>query len=218
MSDNLKRPETVNPAILMQMDEYIDQIYEAAKIYYNFEENLKKMNESKEKNNEEKIYMISKDFLDNFKNKINYDKTKALFANPDDEENKQKIKDLLMTYNYEELELIIFGVMRVYGDFETIEEDCKKGFEFVNYEFLDKLECFNSERIEAKGNNIDYYKNNDNIIVVFPDKSKLIISEKKGEKKYCVIPSPVNELRRNNNYKKIKTYTMNNRNRIRTRK
>jgi hypothetical protein len=213
MSENLHRPETVNPATLMQMEEYIDQIFEAAIIYYNFEENFKKINESKENNNEEKIYMISKGFLDNFINKINYDKTKALFAKPEDEENKQKIKDILMSYPFDELELIIYGDINVYGDFEKIEEDCKKGFGFVNYEFLEKLDCFN---VEMKENNIDYYKNNDNIIIVFSDKSKLIISEKNGEKKYCAIPSPVNELKSAKNYKKIKTYTMNNR--VKTRK
>ena len=155
MTNEYQTKKTMNPMILMQMEEYIEQIFKAAVIYYKFEKNLKKINESKEGNKDEKIYMISKEFLDNFKNKIDYDKIKDIFADEENEEKKDKFKEQLMKYNLEDLELIILAEFNLYGgDFEQIEDDCKKGFEFVNYEFLDQLDYeFDANMKES---NIEY--------------------------------------------------------------
>ena len=215
--DELRQVDTVNPLTYGQMVDYANIIFKAATIYYKFEENFKKINESEQNNKEEKIYMISKEFLDNFKTKIDYYKIKDIFAKEENEENKKNFEEqLLKKYNLNELELIIFGDINLYGDFEKIEENYKKGFEFVNYEFLDQLEFeFDANKKES---NIDYYKENNNIIIIFWDKSKLIISEKDGEKKYYAIPSPVTEIKDSKKYKKIKTFSMSNKNRIKTRK
>ena len=155
MTNEYQTKKTMNPMILMQMEEYIEQIFKAAVIYYKFEKNLKKINESKEGNKDEKIYMISKEFLDNFKNKIDYDKIKDIFADEENEENKDKFKEQLIKYNLEDLELIILAEFNLYGgEFEQIEEDYKKGFEFVNYEFLDQLDYeFDANMKES---NIEY--------------------------------------------------------------
>ncbi len=215
--DELRQVDTVNPLTYGQMVDYANIIFKAATIYYKFEENFKKINESEQNNKEEKIYMISKEFLDNFKTKIDYYKIKDTFAKEENEENKKNFEEqLLKKYNLDELELIIFGEINLYGDFEKIEENYEKGFEFVNYEFLDQLEFeFDANKKES---NIDYYKENNNIIIIFWDKSKLIISEKDGEKKYYAIPSPVTEIKDSKKYKKIKTFSMSNKNRIKTRK
>ena len=215
--DELRQVDTVNPLTYGQMVDYANIIFKAATIYYKFEENFKKINESEQNNKEEKIYMISKEFLDNFKTKIDYYKIRDTFAKEENEENKKNFEEqLLKKYNLNELELIIFGDINLYGDFEKIEENYKKGFEFVNYEFLDQLEFeFDANMKES---NIDYYKENNNIIIIFWDKSKLIISEKDGEKKYYAIPSPVTEIKDSKKYKKIKTFSMSNKNRIKTRK
>ena len=206
MTNEYKTKKTMNPMVLMQGEEYIEQIFKAAVIYYKFEKNLKKINESKEGNKDEKIYMISKEFLDNFKNKIDYDKIKDIFADEENEEKKDKFKEQLMKYNLEDLELIILAEFNLYGgDFEQIEEDCKKGFEFVNYEFLDQLDYeFDANMKES---NIEYYKDNNKIIIVFSDKSKLLISEQGEEKKYYAIPSPVDETK-GALIKKNKTFSM----------
>ena len=122
MTNEYQTKKTMNPMILMQMEEYIEQIFKAAVIYYKFEKNLKKINESKDGNKDEKIYMISKEFLDNFKNKIDYDKIKDIFADEENEENKDKFKEQLMKYNLEDLELIILAEFNLYGgEFEQIE-------------------------------------------------------------------------------------------------
>ena len=215
--DELRQVDTVNPLTYGQMVDYANIIFKAATIYYKFEENFKKINESEQNNKEEKIYMISKEFLDNFKTKIDYYKIRDTFAKEENEENKKNFEEqLLKKYNLDELELIIFGEINLYGDFEKIEENYKKGFEFVNYEFLDQLEFeFDANMKES---NIDYYKENNNIIIIFWDKSKLIISEKDGEKKYYAIPSPVTEIKDSKKYKKTKTFSMSNKNRIKTRK
>ena len=111
-----------------------------------------------------------------------------------------------MKYDLEDLELIILGELNLYGDFEKIEEDCKQGFEFVNYEFLEQLDFeFDANMKES---NIDYYKENNNIIIVFSDKSKLLISEQDGKKKYYAIPPPVDETKGGVVIKKNKTFSM----------
>ena len=119
--DELRQVDTVNPLTYGQMVDYANIIFKAATIYYKFEENFKKINESEQNNKEEKIYMISKEFLDNFKTKIDYYKIRDTFAKEENEENKKNFEEqLLKKYNLDELELIIFGEINLYGDFEKI--------------------------------------------------------------------------------------------------
>lgn len=212
MTDQLKKPISMNPFIHEQMITYIEQIFGAAVIYHKFEENFKKMIESKKPDEEEKIYMISKNFLDNFKEKIKYNEIKDLFVDENNEENLNKFKEKLMNYPLEELELIIFGEFNMYGDFENIEDNLETGFDFVNWEFLEKLEFEFQDNMNES--NIDYYKENNNVFIIFSDKSKLLISEQNGEKKYYAIPSPIIEYKGVKQIKKLKTFSMTNRNKL----
>ena len=110
----MRKIETKNMMIIELMDSYKKQIFEASVIYHKFEENLKKIGESQGQNGEnEKIYMITKEFLDNFKNKINYNKTKDLFVDRDNEENFKKFEDNMAGCQVDDLEYIIFGEFRV---------------------------------------------------------------------------------------------------------
>ena len=209
----MKKTETMNQMCRELIDNYIKQIYNAAVVYYQFEEKLK--NEKSEKKDEkEKIYMITKEFLDNFKTKINYNENKALFANKDKEENYQIFEEKLKDYTLNDLEYIIFGEFNLYGDLEKVDEDFQKGFDFVNEDFLDEL-FFDFEE-GMKDSNIDYYKNNNNVIVIFSDRSKLLINEANGKFIYNAIPSPIKELNTQNTIQKKKTFQMTNINKAKT--
>ena len=209
----MKKTETMNQMCRELIDNYIKQIYNAAVVYYQFEEKLK--NEKSEKKDEkEKIYMITKEFLDNFKTKINYNENKALFANKDKEENYQIFEEKLKDYTLNDLEYIIFGEFNLYGDLEKVDEDFQKGFDFVNEDFLDELDFDFEEGM--KDSNIDYYKNNNNVIVIFSDRSKLLINEANGKFIYNAIPSPIKELNTQNTIQKKKTFQMTNINKAKT--
>ena len=209
----MKKVETMNIITKELVDTYIKQIYEAAIIYRKFEDNLNKPGEHGNNEKEEKIYMISKVFLDNFKNKIKYNETRDLYIDEKSEENFKKFEENLQYYRLEELELIIFGEFNLYGDLEKINDDYEKGFDFVNSAFLEKLEFeFEKNMLDS---NIKYYKEKNIIIVIFPDNSKLLISEKEGNYKYNAIPSPIKTLKSNTLQKK-RTFQINNLNKVKT--
>ena len=209
----MKKKDTINPITMVLMDNYTEQIFDAAIIYLKFEENLKN---NKENNGNTKIYMITKEFLDNFKNKIFYSESKDLFIEEKKDENLPKFQEKVKDYSLNELELIIFGEFNLYGDLDLIEEDLEKGFDFVNDEFLEKLE-FEFEDI-MKQSNVSYYKKNNNVIVIFSDNSKLLISENNGKYKYSAIPAPIKDLKGPSTLKKIKTFKMTNLNKAKTNK
>ena len=154
--------------------------------------------------------MITKTFLDNFKNKIKYNETRDLYVDEKNEENFKKFEENLKYYKLDELELIIFGELNLYGDLEKINDDYEKGFDFVNADFLKKLE-FEIEK-DMQDSNVKYYKENNNVIVIFADNSKLLISEKEGKYKYNAIPSPI----KSNTIQKKRTFQFNNLNKAKT--
>ncbi len=206
----MDRAETLNVMTKEQIDAYIKQIYEAAIIYRKFEDNLNIPGEHGNSEKEDKIYMITKTFLDNFKNKIKYNETRDLYVDEKNEENFKKFEENLKYYKLDELELIIFGELNLYGDLEKINDDYEKGFDFVNADFLEKLE-FEIEK-DMQDSNVKYYKENNNVIVIFTDNSKLLISEKEGKYKYNAIPSPI----KSNTIQKKRTFQFNNLNKAKT--
>ena len=210
----VKKSETINPATKELMDIYIKQIFEAAVIYRKFEDNLKKINESGENVEGEKIYMITRDFLDNFREKINYNEIRDCFTDEGNQENFYKFEEKLSNLTYDDLELIVLGEFNIYGDLEKIEEDYQKGFDFVNEEFLDKLDF--SLEDNMKDSNVNIYKEKNNIIVMFSDRSKLLIYENKGNYKYSAIPSSIREIQKISAIKKNKTFKITNKNNIPT--
>ena len=152
--------------------------------------------------------MITKEFLENFKNKICFSEMRDLFVEGKEDENLPKFQDKLKNYSLEDLELIIYGEFNLYGDLELIEEDIDKGFDFVNEEFLEQLEF--EFKDDMNKSNITYYKENNNVIVIFSDRSKLFICENNGKYKYNVIPSPIKDILSSNTLKKVKTFKMTN--------
>ena len=152
--------------------------------------------------------MITKEFLENFKNKICFSEMRDLFIEGKEDENLPKFQDKLKNYSLEDLELIIYGEFNLYGDLELIEEDIDKGFDFVNEEFLEQLEF--EFKDDMNKSNITYYKENNNVIVIFSDRSKLFICENNGKYKYNAIPAPIKEILSSNTLKKVKTFKMTN--------
>ena len=204
-SEEYKKVESMNPLVKEMKDEYIKQIFEAATIYKNFCEYL-----NSNENGEKDIYIISKKFLDNFKDKINYNKIIDYFDENNQEKNLTKFEKQLNKYSVSELESIIFDEIKIIGDLDEIDNNIAEGFEFVNYEFLEKLEY------EIKSFNTKYIKEKNNIIIIFEDKSKLLISEQNGKFKYHAIPSPFQEIEKINSLHKTKTYYISNKNRAKS--
>ena len=156
--------------------------------------------------------MISKQFLNNFKEKIKYEKNKNYFSEIDQENNLKKIEDELNSFSVAELESIIFSDIKVFGDLGEIESNFNIGFDFVNEEFLDKLEF----DLVNKESAITYNKEKNNIIIIFEDKSKLLINENNGVYKYHVIPPPIKEVNKVKSVFKTKTFVITNKNRVKT--
>jgi len=207
MSEEIKKVESLNPGVQEIKDGYIRQIFEAGIIYRKFSESLKSEKDLK-------IYMISKLFLDDFKKKIKYEENKDYFSEKDEENNFKKIEDELNKFTVGELESIIFNDIKVFGDLGEIENNFNNGFDFVDEEFLDKLEFY----IENKDSAITYNKEKNNTIVIFGDKSKLLINENNGKYKYHVIPPPIKEIDIVKSIYKTKTFLISNKNRVKTMK
>jgi len=205
MSNDLNKVESLNPGVQEIKDGYIRQIFEAGIIYKNFLESLKSEKDPK-------VYMISKKFLDEFKQKIKYEENKNYFSEKDEEKNLQKIENELNKYTVGELESIIFNEIKIFGDLGEIESNFEMGFDFVNEEFLDKLEFY----IENKESAVTYNKEKNNTIIIFGDKSKLLINENNGEYKYHVIPPPIKEINVVKSIYKTKTLVITNKNRAKT--
>ena len=210
----IAKSSTTNPATKELMDIYKKQIFEAAIIYRKFEDNLKKINQSPEDAEPEKIYMITRNFLDNFRQKIYYEDLRNYFTDPENRENYEKFDEKLSNLTYDELELIVLGEFNLYGDFEKIEEDYQKGFDFVNEEFLEKLDFPLEDSM--KDSNVNIYQDKNNTIVMFSDRTKLLISEENGKFKYSVIPSLIREIQKGDTIQKKKTFKMTNKNNLPT--
>ena len=205
MSEDIHKVESLNPAVQEIKDGYIRQIFEAGVIYRKFSESLKSEKDLK-------IYMISKQVLDDFKKKIKYEENKEYFSENDQENNLQKIEDELNKFSVGELESIIFTDIKIFGDLGEIEDNFNIGFDFVNEEFLDKLEFY----VENKESAITYNKEKNNTIIIFGDKSKLLINENNGVYKYHVIPPPIKEINIVKSIYKTKTFVITNKDRIKT--
>ena len=205
MSENIHKVESINPGVQEIKDGYIRQIFEAGVIYRKFLESLKSEKDLK-------IYMISKQFLNDFKQKIKFEENKDYFSEKDEENNFKKIEDELSQFSVGELESIIFTEIKVFGDLGEIENNFNIGFDFVNEEFLDKLEFY----VENKESAITYNKEKNNTIIIFEDKSKLLINENNGVFKYHVIPPPIKEINLVKSIHRTKTFVISNKDRVKT--
>ena len=165
----------MNPATEKIMDEYKEQIYKAAIIYKNTE--LSNCD----------CFMISKEFLDNFKEKINYNEINDLLIKKDEDKYK-KFSELLNKLEFDDLESVIFDEIQMFGGLEDLEDNINKGFEFVSKDFLETLEY---EIVHETYYKVKYIKDGDNIIIIFSDDSKLLIIQNGTEIKYHAIPAPI---------------------------
>jgi len=203
---------SMNPGEKKLMDDYKKTIYEAAVIYKNF------IPLDKDKIEKDKVFMISKDYTDKFKEKINYDKIGDLLKE-NTEDNFKKFDEQLKNYSLTDLEEIIFSEINIFGELDELEDNIAKGFDFVNFEFLEKLE-FEFPENNRDNYEVKYIKDLKNTIIVFNDDSKLLIIPHGDEIKYHAIPSPIksskkNKIRRANtilikNRKKDKTLVVSN--------
>ena len=163
-----------NPLNKKMRDEYTTEIYKAAVIYYAFS------NSDKDKIEKDDVYIISKEFIDFFKEKIKYSENQDLFKQKTDE-NYDKFYKKLNNYSLSALEEIIFKQIMFYGDLNDLEDNIAIGFEFVSKDFLDSLEFdlqgeneYDNESINFEEYKVKYIKDSNNIIIVFKDDSKLI--------------------------------------------
>ena len=183
-----------NPLNKKMRDEYTTEIYKAAVIYYAFS------NSDKDKIEKDDVYIISKEFIDFFKEKIKYSENQDLFKQKTDE-NYDKFYKKLNNYSLSALEEIIFKQIMFYGDLNDLEDNIAIGFEFVSKDFLDSLEFdlqgeneYDNESINFEEYKVKYIKDSNNIIIVFKDDSKLIVCTDKNGTKYHAIPAPVNSV------------------------
>ena len=205
--------EDVNRIILSQIEEYKEQIFELAKIYKNFSENLG--NIKKDRNEDDnKAYIISREYIDNFKETIKYEEIKEYLKESDNENNLKLFKEKLKDKTFEELDSILCADIKLYCNLSEIQEDLSKGFDFVNYYFLDKLDF--DENFD------DYivllYKKGNNMLIEFDDKSKLIIEDENGLYKYHVIDPPIIKVDNIPEIKRTKTSAYFSNRRSKTRK
>ena len=205
--------EDPNGLILSQIEEDKEQIFELAKIYKNFSENLG--NTKKDKNKDDcKAYIISREYIDNFKEIIKYEEIKEYLKESENENNLKLFKEKLKGKTLEELNSILSVDIKLYCNLSEIQEDLSKGFDFINYYFLDKLDF--DENFD------DYivllYKNGNNMLVEFDDKSKLIIEDENGTHKYHVMDPPIIKIDTTPEIKRTKTSAYFSNRRSKTRK
>lgn len=214
--DNNKEEEEdgeENNIIKAQKEEDRNTIFELAIIYKKFSEYLENINniQNIKDKKDNLVYIISKEFTDDFKNKIKYEEIKD-FLNDDENktENYKKFQELTKSFTYTQLDSILCAETYLYGDLSQIQKDINKGFDFVNHKFLNKFDF---------GEDLDnyfayYYKKNNNIMIVFDDKSKLLINKGNDDNiKYHFIDAPVENkdglpIKRN---KTISSYLINRR-------
>ena len=202
---------SMNPANKKLMDDYKKLIYDAAVLYKNF------IPTEKDNIEKDKVIMISKEYTDNFKEKINYDKMGDLLKE-NTQDNFEKFEEQIKNYSLNDLEEIIFCEIRIYGELDELENNIDKGFDFVSIEFLETLD-FEFPENNRDNYEVKYIKNFKNIIILFNDDSKLLIIPHEKEIKYHAIPAPIKSskkklLRRANtilikNKKKDKTVIVN---------
>ena len=171
-----------NPAEIKLMDQYKREMYDAAVIYKNF---LASEQDNIERDN---IYMISKEYIDYFKEKIKYNELNDLFKENTDD-NFYTFDEKIGNFTLNELEGIIFRDVKIFGELDNIEDNIEKGFELVNKDFMEKLE-FDLD-YEDPSIKVKYIKDSKNKIVIFNDESKLLIIPHEKEIKYHAIPAPI---------------------------
>ena len=173
---------SMNPQEIKLIKEYKKEIYEAAVEYKNF------LSLDKDKIEKDNVYMISKEYIDNFKEKIKYDEISDLF-NENTKDNFEAFNKKIENCSKNYLEEIIFSDIKIFGDLVDLEDYIQKGFEFVSKEFLEKMEFeFDDKNPDLK---VKFIKDLKNIIIIFNDESKLLIIPRENENIYHTIPAPV---------------------------
>jgi hypothetical protein len=177
--------DTQNVLIECQMEEDKDTIFELALEYTKFNNELNNIEDNLKKGTS--VYIISKEFIDEFKKAIKYEEVKDLLVK-NNKDNLTKFKENLKSYSYKDLYSILCADIKFYTDLDVLEEDISngKGIDFVNINFLNKL------KFEE---NLDdyvsiYFKHKNSIMVVLEDKSKLLISKEGDQIKYHGIGAP----------------------------
>ena len=196
-----------NPLNEKMMEEYRKDIYNAAVAYNNFVTSIK------EKTEIDNVFIISKEYMDFFKEKIIYDEKKDYYKEKKDDNYKKFKDEVSIKYSFDELEEVVYREIKIYGDLDDLEVDINKGFEFVTKDFLDSLEVeFNEEDYKVK-----YMQDSNNIIVKFKDDSKLIIfTDKNNQKKYHAIPAPVISAQNKSAFKRTSTICISRRRKDKT--
>ena len=181
----LDKAPTQNILIECQMEEDKDKLFEIAMEYEKFNKELNNIEDNLNKGIS--VYIISKGFINNFKEAIKYEEVKGLLMN-NQEKNLAKFKENLKHYSYDELYSLLCADIKLYTDLDDIEEDISegKGIDFVNINFLNKLEF--DENLDVYVSK--YYKYKNNIMVVLEDKSKLLITKEGNQIKYHGIGAP----------------------------
>ena len=203
--------ESLNPILKAQMEEDKNKIFEIAYAYKKFSEEIDNKN-NRDAKIVNKVYIIPKEFVNNFKKSIKYEESEELFAN-ENEEYLTKFKEKLKDFTLDDFdEILCVEEIKFYGDIEEIQNDISKGFEFVDFNFLDKFGFENFDDFL-----VDYCKEQNNICIVFDDKSKLLINDDKGKKKYHAMDPPFDK-KEGNALKRTKTVAIMSNKRCKTKR
>ena len=111
--------------------------------------------------------MISKEYIDNFKEKIKYNEVSDLFKENTDD-NFFTFDEKMANCTLNDLEEIIFSEIKVFGELDEKDTEHK----------------------------VKYIKDSKNIIIIFSNESKLLIIPHENGFKYHAIPAPVKSTRK----------------------
>ena len=196
---SIQPTKSINPGNEKLIDQQLELIYKAASLYKYF---LIPDNNKIEKDN---VYMISKEYMDNFKEKIKYNDSIDLFQEKFNEEKCEEFKGEMKKYSLNDLNVlneIIYEDVKVFGNLDDVEENIDKGFDFVSKEFLDTIEL---DFTDADFNDykVQYIQDSNSKIIIFKDETKLLITTVDDKVKYHAIPAPIKmEPDKNNDKKK----------------
>ena len=202
MDNQLMKKVSLNPGDKKLIDMTITTIFKLGCYYKKLSEKLKNQNELEDY---EKIYLINKTYIDNFKEKTNYNENIEYFNDINNEENREKLGQKLIKYMPSDLEIIInYDDLISIIDLGEAEENYQDGFDIMSREFLETLD---TDFVE-KDFYIKYYEKENKKIIQFSDNSKLLIDEKDGKCIYHAIPSPINKTDKKQELKKSKTFKL----------
>ena len=173
---NIKENNIINSSLLKSKTnnsfDDIKKAFEIIKKYYNFELSLEKYMPSKTKaNNSSKGYLIEKEALDKWKEKIQYDKIKEYYLKKGNLDKEAK-DELIYLFEKNKNKLTFFNLMEIKNTELNTKQKVNnfiktKSLALVSEDFISSLE------LSKKLKEIEYYIYDNTIEIIFDSNSTL---------------------------------------------